>query len=53
MATVAPAKLASGTAVNGPTATDTPKMITSIAPSEAPAETPSVNGVASGLRSSP
>jgi hypothetical protein len=27
-------------------------MITSIAPSEAPAETPSVNGVASGFRSS-
>ena len=28
-------------------------MIASIAPSAAPAETPSVNGVASGLRSSP
>ena len=29
------------------------KVIASIAPSAAPAETPSVNGVASGLRSSP
>ena len=34
-------------------ANDQPNVIASIAPSAAPAETPSVNGVASGLRSSP
>src|SRR5688572_12044524 len=45
-------KLATGTGEIGPSANDAPKMIASIAPSDAPAETPSVNGVASGFRSS-
>ena len=48
----APARLASGTAENGPALSDAPKTIASMAPSDAPADTPSVNGVASGLRSS-
>ncbi len=48
----APAKLASGTALTPATASGVPKVIASIAPSAAPADTPSVNGVASGLRSS-
>ena len=39
-----------GAVENGPSVS-APKMITSIAPSDAPADTPSVNGVASGLRS--
>src|SRR5688572_5735634 len=47
-ARAAPARLASGTGENGPTAAAAPKMIASMAPSDAPAETPSVNGVASG-----
>ena len=47
----APAKLAAGTGAIGPRVIELPKMITSIAPSDAPAETPRVNGVASGLRS--
>jgi hypothetical protein len=43
--------LAAGTVESGPSVSAPPKMITSIAPSDAPADTPSVNGVASGLRS--
>ena len=48
-----PAKLATGAAGMPSHDSDQPKVIASIAPSAAPAETPSVNGVASGLRSSP
>ena len=46
----APSRLAEATP---PTAQPAPNVIASIAPSDAPAETPSVYGVASGLRSSP
>ena len=48
-----PAKLATGTAEMPTPPSDQLNVIASIAPSAAPAETPSVNGVASGLRSSP
>ena len=48
-----PAKLAAGTAGMPAHANVQPNVIASIAPSAAPADTPSVNGVASGLRSSP
>ena len=50
VAAAAPTRLAAGTVDNGPNASVPPKMITSMAPSEAPADTPSVNGVASGFR---
>ena len=55
MATAAsePMKLAAGAAGMPAQANDQPNVMASIAPSAAPAETPSVNGVASGLRSSP
>ena len=49
---MAPARLAAGTGDRMPTDTAPPKMITTIAPSDAPADTPRVKGVASGLRSS-
>ncbi len=51
VAAAAPARLAAGTVENGPSVSTPPKMIMSIAPSDAPADTPSVKGVASGLRS--
>ena len=52
-ATSEPTKLATGTAGRPSAASDQPNVMASIAPSAAPAETPSVNGVASGLRSRP
>ena len=52
-APIAPAKLASGTAGTPTRPKLQPNVIASIAPSAAPAETPRVNGVASGLRSRP
>ena len=51
--TAAPAKPAAGTAEIPAMPSVQLKVIASIAPSAAPDETPSVNGVASGLRSSP
>ena len=51
-APTAPRKLASGTVAHAAAASAPPKVSTSIAPSAAPAEMPSVKGVASGLRSS-
>ena len=51
-APTAPRKLASGTVAHAAAANAPPKVSTSIAPSAAPAEMPSVKGVASGLRSS-
>ena len=51
-AAIEPAKLASGTEIRAPMPSVAPKVMAIIAPSEAPAETPSVNGVASGFRSS-
>ena len=55
MATAAsePMKLAAGAAGMPAHANDQLNVMASIAPSAAPADTPSVNGVASGLRSSP
>ena len=47
----APARLASGTAGIAPALMVAPKTMASIAPSDAPAETPSVYGVASASRS--
>ena len=47
-----PTKLASGTVAQAADASAPPKVSTSIAPRAAPAEIPSVKGVASGLRSS-
>ena len=52
VATSEPAKLASGIDVIPSTLNSSLIVTASIAPSDAPAETPSVNGVASGLRSS-
>src|SRR5262245_58550037 len=51
VAAAAPAKLAAETVENGPIVKVPPNTITTIAPSDAPADTPSVNGVASGFRS--
>src|SRR5947207_3948137 len=51
-ATTAPARLASGTEASTQTAVLPPKVMASTAPSAAPVDTPSVNGVASGLPSS-
>ena len=48
-----PPKLASGATGMPSEAMVGANVIASIAPSAAPADTPSVNGVASGLRSSP
>ena len=48
----APARLASGTDVSAPPVHAGRKVSASIAPSADPDDTPSVNGVASGLRSS-
>ena len=47
-----PAKLASGTAEMPSSEKSKLNVIAIMAPSEAPAETPSVSGEASGLRSS-
>src|SRR5215213_2338543 len=51
-APIDPAKLASGTAVTPSSVKSALNVIASTAPSAAPAETPSVSGDASGLRSS-
>ena len=48
----APAKLATGTGENGPSVTADPNVMARMAPSAAPADTPRVNGVASGFRRS-
>jgi hypothetical protein len=52
MATSEPAKLATETAADAESPTSRLNEMASIAPSAAPADTPSVKGVASGLRSS-
>ena len=49
-ATSDPAKLAIGIGEKNPIVKVAPNVIARIAPREAPAETPSVNGVARGLR---
>ena len=51
-APMAPRKLASGTVAQAAAVNAPPKVSTSIAPSAAPADMPSVKGVANGLRSS-
>src|SRR5687767_13632233 len=48
----APHRLAMATGEMGPHPVDTSKKIASVAPSDAPAETPSVSGAASGFRKS-
>jgi hypothetical protein len=51
VAAAAPARLAMGTVESGPSVSAPPRTITSMAPRDAPADTPRVKGVASGLRS--
>ena len=48
----APPRLANGTGDSGPSVTAAPNVMARMAPSAEPAETPSVNGVARGLRNS-
>ncbi len=52
MADSAPASEASGTGASGPIRMSAPNVMARMAPSAAPAETPSVSGAASGFRKS-